>query len=134
VKINFINGEAHIWENETQDIQAIENPLGKAKIASTRSHPLHEIIEFNFIDGKEHEVALYFLDWDRKSRWSVVDIIDVNTRKVLHSYSLTGYANGVYLNYKMKGNLQCRLTNIWTRRYTKSPDVGFSGIFFDPVR
>jgi len=133
-KINFINGETHIWQNETQDIQAIENPDGKANIASARSHPLHEIIEFDFEDGKEHEVALYFLDWDRKARWSVVDIIDVNSRKVLHSYNLTDYAQGVYLNYTMKGNLQCRLTNVWTRRYKKSPDVGFSAIFWDPIK
>ncbi|MFA5816769.1 MAG: hypothetical protein WC865_14235, partial [Bacteroidales bacterium] len=52
------------------------------------------------------------------------------SRKVLHSYNLTDYAQGVYLKYKMKGNLQCRLTNVWTRRYKKSPDVGFSAIFF----
>jgi hypothetical protein len=131
-KIKFINGTTHIWQNETQDIQAIKNPDGKANIAATRSHPLHEIIEFNFGDGKEHEVALYFLDWDRKARWSVVDIIDINSRKVLHSYNLTDYSQGVYLKYKMKGNLQCRLTNVWTRRYQKSPDVGFSAVFIDP--
>lgn len=133
-KINFINGETQIWQNKTQDIQAIENPDGNANIASVRSHPLHEIIEFNFEDGKEHEVALYFLDWDRKARWSVVDIIDVNSRKVLHSYNLTDYAQGVYLKYKMKGNLQCRMTNVWTRRCEKSPDVGFSAIFWDPLK
>ena len=129
-KISFINGETHIWANETRDIQAIENPAGKINIASVRSHPLHEIIEFNFTDNKEHEVALYFLDWDRKNRWTVVDILDVNTRKVLHSYNLTDFAQGVYLVYKMKGNLQCRITNVWTRRYTKSPDAGFSAILF----
>jgi len=133
-KITFISGDTQYWENETQDIQAVQNPFGKDNIAAARSHPLHEIIEFNFEDEKEHEVALYLLDWDRKGRWSVVDIIDVNSRKVLHSYNLTDYAQGVYLTYKMKGKLQCRLTNIWTRRYTKSPDVGFSAIFFDPVK
>jgi len=133
-KISFINGETHIWQNETQDIQAIENPVGKMNIAAARSHPLHEIIDFNFEDNKEHEVALYFLDWDRKSRWSVVDILDVNSRKVLHSYNLTDFTQGVYLKYKMKGNLQCRITNVWTRRYTKSPDAGFSAIFFDALK
>jgi len=133
-KISFINGETHIWQNETRDIQAIENPVGKMNIAAARSHPLHEIIEFNFEDKKEHEVALYFLDWDRKGRWSVVDILDVNSRKVLHSYNLTDFTQGVYLKYKMKGNLQCRITNVWTRRYTKSPDAGFSAIFFDALK
>jgi hypothetical protein len=129
-KISFLNGETHVWAQETRDIQALVNPGGKMNIAATRSHPLHEIIEFNFGDNLEHDVALYFLDWDRKNRWSVVDILDANTRKVLHSYNLTDFAQGVYLKYKMKGNLQCRITNVWTRRYTKSPDAGFSAIFF----
>lgn len=133
-KISFINGETHIWKNETQDIQAVENPVGKMNIAAARSHPLHEIVEFNFDNNKEHEVALYFLDWDRKGRWTVVDILDVNSRKVLHSYNLTDFTQGVYLKYKMKGNLQCRITNIWTRRYSKSPDAGFSAIFFDALK
>lgn len=128
-KISFLNGETHIWAQETRDIQAIVNPDGKMNIAAARSHPLHEIIEFNFEDNREHEVALYFLDWDRKNRWIVVDILDANTRKVLHSYNLTDFAQGVYLKYKMKGNLQCRITNVWTRRYAKSPDAGFSAIF-----
>ncbi|MBN1185400.1 MAG: hypothetical protein JXB49_24155 [Bacteroidales bacterium] len=130
-KINFINGETHIWENETQDIQALENPDGEVNIAAARSHPLHEIVDFSFNDGKEHEVAIYFLDWDRKARWTIVDIIDPDSRKVLHSYNLTNYAQGIYLNYKMKGKLQCRITNVWTQRYQKSPDAGFSAIFFD---
>ena len=131
IKINFINGETHIWQNKTQDIQALENPRGKANIAAVRSHPLHEIIDFNFTDGKEHDVALYFLDWDKRNRWTVVDIIDANSRKVLHSYNLTDYVQGVYLKYRMRGKLQCRITNVWTQRYQKSPDTGFSAIFFN---
>lgn len=130
-KINFINGETHIWQNGTQDIQAIEIPDGKTNIAAVRSHPLHEIIDFNFNDGKEHIVSIYFLDWDRKGRWSIVDIIDTDSRKTLHSFNLTNFEQGIYLKYKMKGRLQCRFTNVWTQRYQKSPDVGFSAIFFD---
>ena len=133
-EISFLNGTTNIWQQETRDIQAIKNPEGKENIASSWSDPLHEIMEFSFTDGKEHEVAIYFLDWDRKDRWSVVDILDANSQKVLHSYNLTDFAQGIYLRYKMKGNLQCRLTNVWTRRVQKSPDVGFSAIFFDTGR
>lgn len=28
-------------------------------------------------------------------------------------------------------HLQCRITNVWTRRYDQSPDAGFSAIFFN---
>jgi hypothetical protein len=133
-KINLINGELNIWENETRDIQAIVNPLGIGRLAANWSHPLHEIIDLDFKDGKEHDVSIYFLDWDRKSRWCVVDIIDADSRSVLHSYNLTDFQQGIYLRYKMKGHLQCRLTNIWTRRCTQSPDVGFSALFLDTVK
>lgn len=130
VAISFVNGALHTWQNETQDIQAVTLPDRDMRIAAARSHPLHELIDFDFTDGEEHDVAIYFLDWDRKGRWTVVDIIDPDTRNVLHSYSLTDYAQGIYLNYRMKGRLQCRITNVWTRRYDQSPDAGFSAIFF----
>ena len=130
--IRFINGQVHTWKDKTQDIQAIQIPGEKESIAASRSHPLHEIIDFNFEDGKEHDVAVYFLDWDRKGRWTVVDIIDADSGKILHSFNLTGFEQGVYLKYTMKGRLQCRITNVWSQRYQKSPDAGFSAIFFDP--
>ena len=130
-KINIINGDTHIWQNKTQDIQAVQISGEEGRVAASVSHPLHEIIDFNFGDGKEHQVAIYFLDWDRRGRWSVVDMVDANTRKVLHSFNLTDFEQGVYLNYKMKGHMQCRITNVWTRRYGQSPDAGFSAIFFD---
>ncbi len=132
--VSFINGETRVWQNETHDIQAIREPGKNTGIASARSHPLHEIVDFRFDDGKEHQVALYFLDWDRKGRWTVVDILDVNTRKVLHSFNLTDYAQGIYLTYTMKGHLQCRITNVRTRRCDQSPDAGFSAIFLDPAK
>jgi hypothetical protein len=133
LKVSFMNGNTHIWQNETSDIQAVEIPGKNLSIAAACSHPLHEMIDFSFDDGKEHQVVLYFLDWDRKGRWTIIDIIDANSRKVLHSYNLTDFAQGVYLSYKMKGRLQCRITNVWTRRYDQSPDAGFSAIFFDLV-
>ncbi|MBN2774141.1 MAG: hypothetical protein JXR31_07825, partial [Prolixibacteraceae bacterium] len=135
LKISSINGETQVWEKQTKDIQALKNPVGEDNIASLRSHPLHEIIDIQFNDDKEHELAIYFLDWDRKERWTVIDFIDSKTRKVLHSYNLTDYSQGIYLKYKISGSVQCRISNVYTQRYKKSPDSGFSGIFIGgPVK
>lgn len=134
LQFNLINGKLHIWQIETGDIQAVENPQRTGRLAASWSHPLHEIIDLDFKDGKEHDVSVYFLDWDRQKRWCVVDIIDADSRRVLHSYSLTDFQQGIFLRYKMTGHLQCRLTNIWTRRCTKSPDTGFSALFLDAVK
>jgi len=127
----YINGADNVWLLKTRDIQALQNPSGTDRIAAHRSAGMHEIIDLNFTDNKEHDVALYCLDWDRQGRWLVVDAIDANSRKLLDSRNLTDFAGGKYLKYRVKGRVQFRLTNVWTERYTLSPDAGFSGIFFD---
>jgi len=58
-------------------------------------------------------------------------VIDANTRKRLDTQNVTGFGGGVYLTYQCSGKIQFRLTNIYTDRYTRSADTGFSAIFFD---
>jgi hypothetical protein len=128
--VTYLNGADHIWSTTTNDIQALQKSVDTGRIASVRSAGTHEIIDINFTDNKEHEVSLYCLDWDRKGRWLVVDVIDANTRKLLDSRNLTGFEQGRYINYRIKGRVQLRLTNVWTERYKLSPDAGFSGLFF----
>ena len=61
-----------------------------------------------------------------------VDVIDPGTRKLLDSRNVTSFGSGRYLKYRASGHVQFRITNVWTKRYTASPDAGFSGVFFDP--
>jgi hypothetical protein len=131
--VSYLNGADHIWSAITQDVQALQKDSGTARIAAVRSAGTHEIIDVNFTDDKEHAVSLYCLDWDRKGRWLVVDVIDANTRKLLDSRNLTGFEQGRYIKYHIKGRVQIRLTNVWTERYKLSPDAGFSGLFFDTL-
>ena len=133
LSLKYINGSDNIWLLKTRDIQALQNPSGNQRIAAHRSAGMHEIIDFNFTDDKEHNVELYFLDWDRRRRWLVVDVIDASSGKLLDSRNLIDFADGKYLKYRIKGRVQFRLTNVWTERYSLSPDAGFSGIFIDPA-
>jgi len=131
VDIRFVNGNVNIWNTGTDDIQALQKASQEGRIAASRSHGLHELIDVGFHDSLEHSVSLYFLDWDRKGRWSVVDVIDPVSRKLLHSINLTDFYNGRYLMYRITGNVAFRITNVWTQRYSRSTDAGFSGIFLD---
>jgi len=133
VQMNYINGAEHVWVPKTTDVQALQEPTGDTRVAAQRAAGLHEIIDLNMADGNSHDVALYIVDWDRVGRWAAVDVIDPGSRKVLDSRNVTSFGNGRYLKYRISGHVQFRITNVWTKRYTASPDAGFSGIFFDPT-
>lgn len=131
--VNLFNGADRVWSAATQDAEALQHPDTDLRIASQRYAPLHEIIEIDFKDNLIHRVSLYLLDWERTGRWTVVDVIDVNTRKRMDSQNITDFGSGVYLKYNCRGKIQFRITNVYTDRYTQSQDAGFSAIFFDQV-
>ncbi|HEX9510310.1 MAG TPA: endo-alpha-N-acetylgalactosaminidase family protein [Puia sp.] len=133
VTVRYLNGADRVWSTTTHDVQALQKDSGMERIAAVRSAGTHEIIDIDFKDDKEHAISLYCLDWDRKGRWMVVDVIDARTRKLLDSRNLTGFEQGRYIKYRITGRVQLRLTNVWTERYKLSPDACFSGLFFDSV-
>lgn len=98
-----------------------------SKVASDN----HEIIDLNMKDNKTHKVTLYLLDEDASGRWSMVDVIDPDTQKLLDSQNVYDFSKGVYLSWNVSGHLQIRLTNVWTKRYQDSKDTAIHGIFID---
>lgn len=91
----------------------------------------HEIIDINLADGETHKVTIYLLDEDASGRWTMVDVIDPDTQKILDNQNIYDFSEGVYLSYNMSGHLQIRLTNVWTKRYTESADTAVHGVFID---
>jgi hypothetical protein len=131
IHIKLLNAEEKIWRETTGDIQALQKTAGEDRIASAWQHGLHEIVEIELDEGQEKTVTLYFLDWDRNRRWNVVDAIDTKTRELLHSYNLTDFQQGIYLQYRVSGKVAFRISNVWTRRYPDSKNAVLSGIFID---
>lgn len=101
------------------------------EIAGRMAADNHEIIDVNITDGKTHKVTIYLLDEDNSGRWSMVDVIDPDTQKILDNQNVYDFADGVYLSYNLSGHVQIRLTNVWTKRYTKSKDTAVYGVFID---
>jgi hypothetical protein len=134
VQVNYLNSAEHVWAPKTMDVQALQAPAGDARVAAHRAATLHQIIDLELTDGTAHDITLYMVDWDRAGRWATVDVIDPNTRMLLDSRNVTSFGSGRYLKYRLSGHLQFRITNVWTKRYTASPDAGFSGMFFDAAR
>ena len=131
VSVRFINGADQIWAATSKDIEALQYPKNDSRIASQRYAGLHEIIECDFRDNSDHQVSLYLLDWERTGRWTVIDVIDADSRKRMDTQNVIDFGSGIYLKYKCNGKIQFRITNVHTDRYPQSQDAGFSAIFFD---
>jgi hypothetical protein len=130
VSVELLNGADRIWTSRTKDIEALQKPGGAGRIAASRYHPLHDIVDIECSGSVSQDISLYLMDWERTGRWTVVDVIDAKTRKLIDSRNITRFGSGVYLNYRISGRVQIRLTNVYTDRYTSSADATFSALFF----
>jgi alpha-L-rhamnosidase len=79
----------------------------------------------NLTDSVAHKIALYFLDWDSTSRAQTVEVLDASTNQVLDTRSISGFNNGKYLVWNVKGNVRIRITR------TSGANAVVSGLFFD---
>ena len=67
-------------------------------------------VDVNLTDGQTHDLELYFLDWDSKGRGEQVQLSDAGTGKVLATETISSFTNGVYLDWKVSGNLLITIT------------------------
>jgi glucose/arabinose dehydrogenase len=83
--------------------------------------------EFEFKDGKEHKLSLYFLDFDGNgARQGSVDLFNAADGAPLDHQEVAGYSDGKYMSWTVRGRIQLRVT-----RQTLNAVV--SAIFFDPL-
>jgi alpha-L-rhamnosidase len=80
-------------------------------------------------DDQQHQVALYFLDFDRKSRRTAVEVFDMNTLKLLSPVQMIReHTKGKYLVFNYKGSIRIRIDQV------RGKNAALSGIFFDPAK
>lgn len=117
-------------ENMQSNYLTDANGVAKETVGKLRAQN-HEIIDINITDGKTHKLTVYLLDEDASGRWSMVDLIDPDTQKILHNQNVYDFSEGTYLSYNVSGHVQIRLTNVWSKRYTNSKDTAVHGVFID---
>jgi hypothetical protein len=114
-----------LWGGSTSDprgLQKASNPGDR--VAGTWFTWNTFVIDLNFTDQAQHQVALYCVDWERTDRRQTVDILDANGN-VLNSQSITSSFNGgVYLVWNLTGKVKMRVT------LTGGLNAVISGLFF----
>ena len=67
-------------------------------------------MDVNLIDGVQHDLELYFADWDNKGRAETVQISDATTGAVLSTQTISSFQSGVYLDYAVSGHIVITIT------------------------
>jgi len=81
-------------------------------------------IDVNVVDGYTHQLTLYALDWDSQGRVERVDVLDASSNAVLDTRTISGFSNGQYLVWNVRGHVTLRIT------LTGGINAVMSGMFF----
>jgi hypothetical protein len=112
-----------IWTKSTTDIRALSNPAG-GRIAAAWYASNSFTVKINVTDGRTHQLALYFLDWNNAGRSERIDVLN-SAGQVVDSRTVSAFGNGQYLIWNITGKVTFRITRL------AGPDAGVSGLFFD---
>ena len=97
------------WAPSTGDIRGLQKPTNLAdRIAATWFGNTFSI-DINLTDGNVHQVALYVLDWDSTTRAETLEVRDAATNAVLDTRNVSGFHNGQYVVWNMRGHVSIRV-------------------------
>ncbi len=102
------------WQASTSDVRALQKAAsGTDRIAACwyTNASTSFLVDLNFSDTVQHQVAFYFVDWDSYGRNLRVQVLDANNT-VLDTQSLTSFLNGTYLVWKLTGHVRLQVTNL----------------------
>jgi len=127
VAVTTSNASEWIWDYAVNDPAALQVPGLDARVAACWYSTAFDI-NVNVTDGSSRQFALYLLDWDNSGRVQQVDVLDATTGAVLNTQTISGFLNGKYLVWNIKGNVRFRLTN------ASGPNAVVSGMFMDAAQ
>jgi subtilisin family serine protease len=125
--IDSVTGASErVLSTNTFDGRALQSPADVSEriegyIYSNTSMTLN----LDFGDNLQHEMALYFADYERFRRSEYLTIVDTTTGQVLAKQRVTNFQNGKYFVYDVTGAISITITN------AAYPNAVLSGIFTD---
>ncbi len=120
------SGEStYTWTTTSSDPRALQIPGSTSRVAAVWYSATSFTVDVNLADGQTHDLELYFLDWDSKGRSEQVQLSDAGTGKVLATETISSFTNGVYLDWKVSGNVLITITR------TAGANAVLNGLFLD---
>jgi hypothetical protein len=112
---------------------ALETDSVGDRVAATWYNSSTFSLDVNLTDGKQHQVALYLLDYDNKGRNETIQLKDTSSGNVLDTRIIadattnttsTNFVNGSYLIWNVSGHITITVTR------NSGPNAVVAGIFF----
>lgn len=129
VQVTPTNAAPYTWEPSTDDPRALQQDAnGANRIAACWYAPDAFSVSITIPDGQSYQMAVYALDWDQQQRAEDLRLLDTATGKTLNTQTLTSFVNGVYLVWRVRGQITLQVTN-----HSGPINAVINGIFFSPV-
>lgn len=109
------------------DLPALESPDGSYRQPNTWFSQSLIQFDLNLRDGREHQVALYFLSWQTPDRQERVEVIDTVSGRVLAGRTISDFSDGVYQVWNVRGDIGIKVVR------DSDAQCLVGGIFLDPV-
>ena len=100
----------YTYTTTSSDPRALQVPGSSNRIAAVWYSATNFTVDVNLADGQTHNLELYFDDWDKLGRAEQVQISDAGTGKVLDTETISSFSSGLYLDWKVSGNLVITIT------------------------
>jgi hypothetical protein len=104
------NARAATWTNHTIDPRALQQGGSSDRTAAYWYSTTSFTVDVNLTDNQLHYLALYFLDWDAEGRVEQVQLTNAATGAVLDTETVSSFQGGVYLDWRVSGNVLVTIT------------------------
>ena len=115
----------YTYTTTSSDPRALQVPGSSNRVAAVWYSATNFTVDVNLADGQTHNLELYFDDWDKLGRAEQVQISDAGTGKVLDTETISSFSNGLYLDWKVSGNLVITITR------QAGANAVLNGVFLD---
>ena len=107
------SGESTLtWAVSTTNESALENAGGTTgRVAAAWSSATSFSVDVNLTDGNAHDLALYAVDFVNQGISEQIQISAAATGTVLDSESISSFSGGIYLDWRVSGNVLITVTS-----------------------
>ena len=104
------------WVPNSVDPRAMLEPYTDSALATCWYSSFYIDATVDFLDGREHPLALYFLDFERVAARQLLQIFDANSNALLDEYVLDDMGEGIHLTWNLRGRIRIRISPLtpWT--------------------
>jgi len=103
---------SYTWAASTSDVRALQKATNSADRLAATWYGDTFSIDLNLTDGNVHPVGVYLVDWDSTSRSETLEVHDAGTDALLDTRTVSGFHNGQYLLWNIKGHVTLRVIKV----------------------